>query len=159
MQGTNIEVNSQISILATIASAVAPWLALVLSLLSLRSSRRAVRLAEQQDERRRPSLVPYLRDGYVRTGSDESSRVYAFLLSVSNRSDSDNGIAEVELRLTYTTRMSVKMTVKVRSDPELGGAFADGDVPHLPRPARVDAHQTLLGWCFFRVEEAALAGC
>jgi hypothetical protein len=143
---------------AASASAVAAWLALGLSFLSLHSSRKAMRLAEQQEERRRPLLVPYLDDGYVRIGPNGGSRLYAFLLSVSNRSDSNNSVAEVERRLTYTTRADVQMTVKVRSNAQLGGAFGEGAGPPLPKPARVDAHQTALGWCFFRVEEAVLEG-
>jgi hypothetical protein len=151
-------VNADIGDLAAIATAGAAWLALVLSFLSIGMSRKALRLQERQEDRRKPSLTPYLSDGFVRVASEGSSRLYAFLLSVSNGSDSDNTVAEVDLRLTYTTPASVQMTVKVRSNAEIGGAFVGGSGPPLVTPGRVDAHQTVSGWCFFRVEEAVLEG-
>jgi hypothetical protein len=153
-----VGVNADIQDLAAIATAGAAWLALLLSFLGIRFSRKALRLQEQQEGRRRPLLTPDLRDGFVRVAPDGSSRLYAFLLSGTNGSDSDNAVADVDLRLTYTTRASVLMTVKVRSNAEVGKAFVDGAGPPLVTPARVDAHQTISGWCFFRVEEAVLEG-
>ena len=150
--------DADIKDLAAIATAGAAWLALVLSFVGIHFSRKALRLQERQEDRRRPMLIPYLTDGFVRAAPDGSSRLYAFLLSVSNGSDADNAVASVDLRLTYTTRANVQMTVKVRSDAEVGKAFVDGSGPPLVAPARVDAHQTLSGWCFFRVEEEVLEG-
>lgn len=143
---------------ADIATAVAAWLALILSILSLFVSWRAQRLTERQEERRRPVLVPYLLDGYVRLNKEPAARVYAFLLSVSNPADSDNAVAGMDLHLLYTTQASIQMTVKVRADATLGSSFCDGSAPPLTVPARIDAHQTISGWAYFRIQEAILNG-
>lgn len=140
---------------ANIATAVAAWFALAPSLLSLVVSWRALRLTEHQERRRRPLLVPYLSDGYVRFISDTGARIYGFLLSVSNPADSDNAVAEADLRLTYR-RADEPTTVKVRSDAALGAAFGNRSGQTLSTPARIDAHQTVLGWVFFRLDKAVV---
>ena len=99
-----------------IASAIAAWVALLMSGGSLWMSRRAVRIAERQEKRREPLLKPYYRDGFYQPDAD-GGRVYAFLLTVSNRSDSNNTIIELELRITYATPEGVEATLKVRAEP------------------------------------------
>jgi hypothetical protein len=139
-----------------VATVGAAWLALVLSVLSFIISRKALLLSEQQEERRKPQLVPYLQDGYVRR--DAEGRVYAFLLSVSNPTDSDNAVAAVDFQLIYTTKSNVRMTIKVPLHRETAKAFHDGTVLPLAIPLRLDAHQTVSGWAFFRVEDVLLGG-
>jgi hypothetical protein len=143
---------------ANLATAIAGWVGLLLSIPGLIFSLKALRLAEQQEQRRKPLLSPYLMDGYVRTDPGNGNRVYAFLLSISNPTDSDNSVAGVDLRVTYKTREGVALTVKVRSDSELQRDFENRSGVPLPAPARVDAHQTILGWCFFQIHRAILEG-
>jgi hypothetical protein len=143
--------NTDASSLASIASALAPWVALLLSALSFRTSRKAFKLAEAQDERRKPLLFLYLRDGYFRRGQDGKSRLYAFLLSVSNRSDSANAIAELELRLTYTTQTNSVVTLRIRAEQERAEPMDQQIEPRLLIPTDLSAHQTVLGWCILRV--------
>jgi hypothetical protein len=138
---------------ASTASAVAAWLALLLSIINLGST---LRRENRREQRQKPLLVPYLQDGLVQILADKSSRLYAFLLSISNRSDSNNSIREIELRLTYTTAVGVQLTVKLLSDPDSGKAFAEAAPRALSMPARVDAHQTISGWSFFRLQQAIL---
>jgi hypothetical protein len=147
--------DSNISGWASTASAVAAWLALILSVINLGST---LRRENRRERRQKPLLVPYLQDGLVQILSDKPSRVYGFLLSISNRSDANNSIREIELRLTYTTAVGVQLTVKLISDPESGKAFAEAASRALSTPARVDAHQTISGWAFFRLEQAILEG-
>jgi hypothetical protein len=139
-----------------IITRVAAWLALLLSLFGIIISRRALRIQEQQEDLRKPFLVPYLQDGYVRYISD--GRVYAFLLSVSNPTDSDNAVASIDLRLTYKKQNSYQMNIKVRSDSTLNKFYPDRRGHSLLIPSRTDTHQTVSGWVFFMVEETILKG-
>jgi hypothetical protein len=138
-----------------IASAGAAWLALFLSLLNLHTSRRAIRLAERQDQRRQPQLVPYLQKAQLHF-TPNKDRVYAFSLSVSNRSDTGNAIAEAELRLTYGIPAGNEVTIKVRANAACGKAFEAMAGPPLSIPAEIGAHQTVHGWCYFGVSAALL---
>jgi len=142
--------------LAEIATAVAAWQALMLSSLGLIVSSKALRVTEQQEKRRKPRLVPNLLDGYVR--HDAHCRVYVFLLSVSNPADSDNAVAALDLRSTYSTKSNFQMTIKIPSHTEFDKAFqCTADNP-FAIPVSVHAHQTVPGWAFFRVKQALLDG-
>jgi hypothetical protein len=137
------------------ASAIAAWLALLLSLLNFRTSRRALRLAEKQDDRRAPSLALYLGEGFF-ISQKSGGRVYAFLLSVSNRSDSNNAVASVFLRLTYRASGENDITVNISCETEAPAFFRERNLAMVPLPARIDAHQTSSGWFFFQVSEEIL---
>lgn len=147
---------SNVQIFAAVASATAAWMALLLSCLSFVTSRKALRIAEQQEARRKPSVVVYLQDGYVSVGAKLGSRAYGILVSLSNRSDSDNAIAQALLLLTYVKSNGTQLTLKVGAEGEPPDAFADKSANHLRVPIRIDAHQTVSGWCFFAVEDAIL---
>jgi hypothetical protein len=149
---------SDIQIFAAIASAMAAWMALVLSVLNFFTSRRALRISEQQEVRRRPSVVAYLQDGYVSVGVKPDSRVYAIFVSLSNRSDSNNAIAQAILLLTYIKTDGPELTLKVGTEDEIPSAFTEKSINHLRVPIRIDAHQTVSGWCFFAVNDAILEG-
>jgi hypothetical protein len=147
---------SNIQIFAAVASATAAWMALLLSVLNFFTSRRALRISEQQEARRKPSVVAYLQEGYVAVGVKPGSRVYAILVSLSNRSDNNNAIAQALLLLTYVKSNDTQLTLKVDAEGQPPNAFTDKSANHLQVPIRIDAHQTLSGWCFFAVDDAIL---
>jgi hypothetical protein len=149
---------SNIQILAAVASATAAWMALLLSVLNFFTSRKALRISEQQEARRKPWVVPYLEDGYIAVGAKAGSRVYAILISLSNRSDSNNAIAQAVLHLTYVKSNRTQLTLKVGAESEPPSAFTDKSANHLRVPIRIDAHQTVSGWCFFSVDDAIVEG-
>jgi hypothetical protein len=147
---------SDISTLSTIASAAAAWIALALSILNARTSRRALRLSEQQEARRKPSLAVYLQEGLVSTNPQRDARIYALLLSVSNRSDNNNSVAEATLHLTYSRPETGEFTVKFAVASDVPPPFERNQVS-LPVPKRIDAHQAISGWYYFCVDSAILS--
>lgn len=136
-----------------VANATLALCALVVSIFSLLASRRATRLAEAQEERRKPKLSAYMQECHYKNGANGAYRKYAFLLSLRNTSDSDNALAEINLHLSYSTPSKMQMTVKIPADT---GNHRDIGSPLLAVPLRIDAHQASLGWCFFHVEKALL---
>jgi hypothetical protein len=142
---------------AAIASAIAAWVAALLAYSGARASKRALIIVERQEQRRQPVLVPYLVEGYVRFVDDgQRFRLYAFLLSISNPSDADNGIAQLDLHVTYTTAKGLRMTLKVPANAIFAAAFIGSDSRSLSVPIRIDAHQTIAGWNYFRIDESLL---
>ena len=139
---------------AAIASAVAAWIAFALSIFNLRTSRLALRISEAKESRRKPSIASYLQDAYITVGAKPNARVYAVLVSLSNKSDNDNGIASAALNLTYAKTGGAEFAIKVSPENEAPKIFADKSTKHLQVPFRIDAHQTISGWTFFAVEDA-----
>jgi hypothetical protein len=143
------------STLATVASATAAWIALVLSIINARTSRRALRLSEQQEARRKPSLAVYLQEGFVSPSPQRDARIYALLLSVSNKSDNNNSVAEATLHLTYSKPELRELTVKFVATMDVLPPFQRNQAS-LPIPTRIDAHQAISGWYYFCVDDAIL---
>ncbi len=139
------------------ASALAAWIAAGIAWWIARATRKSLRLAEQQEQRRRPNLVLYLADGYSKFEKD--SRLLAFSISVSNPTDTDNSIAQVELQVNYTTSKSMCMAVKIPNDGKLASQFGDQGLTVLLPPIRIDAHQTIAGWVLFELNEVLFVDC
>jgi hypothetical protein len=150
--------SNDLSLYAAIASGVAALVSAWFAYLSIRVSKRSLRLSEQQEERRHPHLVPYLIDGYVKFVAHENLRVYGFSLSISNRSDVDDSVAQIELQLTYKAPSGISIAVKAGHDTNLNNVFAGGDMATLPIPLRIDAHQTIAGWVCFGIKEQLFSG-
>ena len=145
--------SSKLALLIAAAAALASWVAAWFSYISARSSKHSLRIAEQQEKRRQPQLVPYLVDGYYKSISQDRFSIYAFSLSISNPSDIDNAIAQLELQLIYITTTGAHMVIKVQHEANLVDRFCGGDIVPLPIPARIDAHQTVAGWAFFKIDD------
>ncbi len=125
-------------------------LAFPMSVLSLILSGRTQRLAERQDARRVPNLALHLLEGYRESSSEDGARIYSFNVRISNVSDSDNAIAAVELRIVYVLE-GEEMVMRLP-------IAADGGTADLTPPIRIPAHETVAGWCRFRIDLRLLEG-
>jgi hypothetical protein len=133
-------------------------IALTVSFCSFLVSLKAFRLSQKQEARKKPILVPSILNSYVQYLEIENARVYAFLLSISNPSDSNNALAKAELHITYETSAQALVTAQIPSSLTRGEAYAElQDFSLLSMPTRLDAHQTLTGWIVFRVVEEILS--
>jgi hypothetical protein len=141
------------TILATVAAVAAVGSAIV-AVFSARTTMRGLALAQQQDVRRSPRIVSYLRDGYARRDADR--RLYAVSLSLTNSSDADNSIALLELEIRYRTPDGRVMTIRVPHDAALQEGFGRPDIQALALPVHIPAHGTIAGWNFFALPGAAL---
>jgi hypothetical protein len=130
------------SAIASVASAIFAWA-------TWHTSRNGFRLAEQQDKRRHPTLVPYLADGFSRY--IDGVRLLAFSVSLSNPSDIDNALSLLELQVDYRTEAGVSMAVKIPSAANIASRFGNAKLKSLVPPIRVGAHQTIAGWAMFEL--------
>jgi hypothetical protein len=140
----------QPSIWLAIAAAAAAWVAAIISFFNVRTARRALRIAQAQEARRKPLLELYLVDGDLRFLHEERARTYAFLLSISNPTDTSNSVAEFGLRINYATKEGVRSSIIVPFDPRVATEADPGGTPLQP-PVKVESHQTVAGWLGFRV--------
>lgn len=147
---------SELAFFIAAAAAVAAWVAAWFAYVSARTSKRSLLLAEQQEKRRQPKLVPYLAEGYYKSISQDHFSIYAFSLSISNPTDIDNAIAQIELQIAYTTATNAHMVVKVQHDAILVDRFGGGDIEPFPIPDRIDAHLTIAGWAFFKIDNVLI---
>jgi hypothetical protein len=141
------------TIVATVAAVAAIGSAIV-AVVSVRTARRSLALAQQQDARRSPRIVSYLRDGYVRRDPDRC--LYAVSLSLTNPSDTDNSVAMLELEIHYRIPVGQVITVRLPHDETLRDGFGRSDIQALALPVHIPAHGTIAGWSFFALPLAAV---
>lgn len=133
------------------ATDVAGWLGLAVALGSLWYARKAHTLAYKQDLRSRPSLGIYLEDSYVLKQPDETDRIFAILIMVSNRSDAPNSIARVELEVIYSVGDQTEIPLRLPSTDGLASLFPGHHQPPLLVPADLSPRHAIKGWCYFRM--------
>ena len=115
------------------------------------------RLAITQEKRRLPRLISTLVHGYYQDSKDNRGRVYAFHITVTNPTDSNNAIAEAELSITYLTADRVQMTMKLRANEPAAKSFVQDKEQVLAIPTAILAHNAVSGWLWFHVPTAMLA--
>lgn len=139
-----------------IASAVASCSAALFAFWSIKIAQRSFRLSEDQANSRLPNIVTYLMDGMVRRFDESEKRLYAFSISLSNRSDSDNSLSALELRMIYTVENSVPSNVLLPHTPNLSHNFGLKGAKPITIPIHINAHGTIAGWAFFEIDNSLL---
>jgi hypothetical protein len=114
------------------------------------------RLAMTQEQRRLPRLALEMISCHFEERKDKGGRVYAFYVTITNPTDSNNAIAEADLWITYLRGDRVQMTMNVRAnEPEAKSLFTAQDQA-LQIPGPVLAHNVISGWLRFFVPAAML---
>ena len=102
-------------------------------------------------------MVLYMQGGYLSKTNED--RVYIFLLSVSNPTDSNNSVAKLDLRIKYTTDSGFQATVDVPSVSGYNEIYERDTYSELEVPVIVDAHKTVVGRAFFPLKHALVKSC
>jgi len=132
-----------------VAAAAGSLVAALFAYRSTRIANRSLAISESLAEARKPKLVPYLVEGLVRTSSDIAGRTYAFSVLISNRADTDNAVARIELELSYRRAAGSMGNILLQHG---SGIAIDGASP-FSLPVRVGAHDTVAGWAVFGFDE------
>jgi len=142
----------------SIISLIVAIIALLISVGDFLIARRALKLNEIEANTRNPNLVPYLIDGIVFNFNKKNTKLYAFSVSVSNRSDNDNAISAVELQIIYVQDNHDIGNLLFRHDKALDISLELPGDPPFSIPKEVGAHQTIAGWALFEIDKTLLAG-
>jgi hypothetical protein len=130
--------------IVTIASCLAAWVAIIFSYKTLG-------IARQQEARCKPSLILSIFESYLNKTKKE--RVYAFMISVSNSSDTDNAIVQTDLRIEYRTDANYLAVVVLPASRQDEKPFINDSSSSIQLPISVDAHHNATGWIYFHVSE------
>lgn len=119
-------------------------------------AKRSLRLSEEQAKVRLPQLVPYLMDGRIRRLDERKTKLYAFSLSLSNRSNSDNSLSALELQIIFTRTGNVSSNIFFPHTPTLAQDFGLEGTKSIIIPTHIKAHGTIAGWAFFEIDDSIL---
>ena len=131
--------------------------AFCISIFNLYFTWQSRKLAQEQERRRFPRLVPSLISGHFQNNKDVGERVYSFHVTVTNPTDSNNAIAEANLAITYLTLQSAQMTLRLRANGSPVLVFAKGQDTTLAVPVSISAHSAVSGWLRFHAPTSLLA--
>lgn len=137
------------------ASAVIAALALVLGLDNRRTSKHALKLAQQHEDRQVARLDVDLKDAVSVSSKCWKHRQIGIHVLMINPTDRQSAIFKGELNITYSTPDGVRTVVTVPHDPG-DGELANEVIP-LEIPAHLPANGAIRGWLTFRLENDLLA--
>ena len=139
-----------------LVSATAAWVAALFAYRSARIAKRSLELSARRAKAREPQLVPYLIDGIVRPAEKDGRSVYAFSVSLSNRADTDNALAAIELKVVYKQRNGTSGNLVLPHDGRLLDNLGFDGARPLGIPHGVGAHDTIAGWAMFELDHALI---
>jgi hypothetical protein len=150
---------TQPSFWVSIVAAIFAGLSAFNSWHSRKIARRALAISQNQEERRQPHLEIYFADGYRRY--IPTKQIFGFMLSVMNRSDSNNSIAMAELKVEYLIGENHRGNCRVPHNREVAEQAVETQTKNakiFAIPERVDSHQTIAGWLFFALDNKIIGG-
>lgn len=145
---------------ATIASAVVTLFVAILTLINTLIAKDSLKLMQQQEKRRHPFLEIYSVASFVKRFQQQEFRIFAVNLQISNRSDTDDSIKELNLLIHLTRNSGPRSSIaishvsdSVRSIAELVGK-AESDI--IKVPVSIKAYEVIRGWALFQVSNEIL---
>ena len=117
---------------------------------------KTLELTKKQAEQRKPVLAPYLIKSFIYLLPDKNSRIYAFLVSISNPTDINNSTSRVELKISYKIKESDSFNVILSHNATLQSHFGFIDNAFSNSNALVNSHTTVTGWILFELNEINL---
>ena len=137
---------------AAVGSALFAGFALLISLVTSRTARRALRLSERQEERRAQRLELYLREAVSFRSSTGSRRRLSCALTVVNPSDSPNSVISADLHVSLEAPNGVITTIKVPHSPDFSKMMEGSSA--LSIPLALGPKEATSGQLLFAVDEA-----
>ncbi|MCW5699359.1 MAG: hypothetical protein KIT00_05920 [Rhodospirillales bacterium] len=114
-----------------------------------RIAKEALLISKRQENDRILPLTSYLMESRLKVLPGSRARIYFFLASLTNPSDSGRAITSVELKLTCNIDEDKKIIFRLAHNPDLCTQVGINisNVIHVPR--KIDNNDAILGWLLF----------
>lgn len=137
------------SIIASLA-AIAAWVAALFAYNSYRVSKRALELAESQNDASKTNISAYLADSFRAYDSNEKKGKYIFSIAYSNKSESNDSITEVNLE-TFYVNSSNRISHLITAHEQGSGKWLSGEAKPAKLPINIQARSSVTSWFVFGV--------
>lgn len=145
---------------ATIATAIVTLFVAILTLINTLIAKDSLKIMQQQEKRRHPFLELYYVASFVKRFHEQKFRIYAINLRISNRSDSDNSLKELNLIIQLARNIGPSSSIafshvadNMSSIAELVGKTVDEIIKV---PTSIKAYEVIKGWALFQVNDEIL---
>lgn len=138
------------------ASPFIAGLALLVSLGSAFISYKSYALAKKKYEMSKHDVEIYYAEGFVRT--TESGKYFAFLISITNKSEQSNSVKRINLKIDYSSQIGSLSAILLDPVATVGSDFPDIPTKPSTSPLKLEALQTVSGWFFFLAGSEVIQG-
>ncbi len=144
--------SNEISILAAVISALVALMALYYTRRATSIAQKSLAIVEQQELRRAEKLSIYLvGQSFKKSFREQKLRVYAFHIQISNKSDSDNSIKDIQLIVEVHGKNNFQSTIVLHNSPKLIELIPKLDSEILPSSFSINANSVLNGYALFQL--------
>jgi hypothetical protein len=145
---------------AAIAAAGVTLVVAILTLINTLIAKDSLKLMQQKERRWQPDWEMYLIDAYARRDRERGLRVYAANVRICNRSDADNSIKDINLRVLFNRASadSSNISIPLQSDDISAQSALTGLQPDsvLRTPLYLKGHGVVSGWAIFGLHDDIL---
>lgn len=144
-----------LSEIAPLVSATVAVISVTVAIAAYALNRRTFKITSRQDRSRQPSVTLYFVKGAIHHFPDLDQRYFDFEVTITNRSDAPNSVAQLRFRLTQRRR-GLLSTLEI--DPEIVLPVAD-DLPPSPLivPRQLAPREVVKARLVFKVPTSLLA--
>lgn len=135
---------------------LAAWVAVIIAMCSHRTTKKSLLIAEEHAKGRCPLLVPYLIKSSFMTTDDKSKRIYVFSVSLTNRSDLDNSIVNIQLLVKYHKPSQPEASLVLPHNINLKNLLTNEPNKVLQEPFKIHAHDSIVGELLFECDSTLL---
>lgn len=144
------------SVIISIVSALTAVLALLVSIISYRLSKKSLSISEHQYQRSTPNMSLYLNEGFTTTSETKEYRYYVFSITATNRSTENNSIVKSEMAVLCSNEEDFISKIIIPHSP---AQIDELNMPNLtPLPINIDlmSGNSKSGWLVFKIDRKVL---
>ena len=142
--------------IASIASALAAFLALSISYRSNSIAKKALSIAETDNTRKNAKLSATLNDAYKATTEDTESHLFAICVTIANQSDLPNTVSNVELAVSYRHNSDLLAKAILKHSQENIKIENVQNFQFSGTPIKLDAREAITEWFAFYAKKEHL---
>ena len=125
--------------------------------LNIKIARDTLKLMAQREKRLSPDLELFRIDSFLKHDKEHKLHLYAVNLRVSNRSETDNAIKDLTLRVYFKRQQEITSNVNVSNGRQVMAStlslmnLRKEDL--IVAPVRIKARDIIAGWALFEVSD------
>jgi len=132
------------------SAAIAAWLATLFSYRSYIVSKKALLLAESENDARKSNITAYLADSFKVYGHKEKQHKYIFSITYANKSEANDSITEVFLETHYVNSRN-RVSYLISPHEEDSSNILSGKAQPAKLPINIQARSSITNWFVFSI--------
>ncbi|MES9950568.1 MAG: hypothetical protein ABW118_16545 [Candidatus Thiodiazotropha sp.] len=144
------------SVIVAIVSALTAVLALAVSIISYRLSKKSLSISKRQYQRSTPNVSLYLNEGFTTTSETKEYRYYVFSITATNRSTENNSLVRTEMIVLCSNEEGYISKIIMPHSPSLVDELCMPNLTAFPMKIDLMSGSSESGWLVFKIDRKVL---